>query len=501
MSLRRTIFRPALLAAALILGAGGLASAAPRDDVTIGMGIEPAGLDPTVAAPVAIGQVVWQNVFEGLTRIDETGKVLPQLATSWTMSEDQRTLTFKLRANVRFHNGAPFDSGTAKFSLDRARGEGSTNPQKAFFSVIERVETPDPTTLVVTLAEPSGNLLYWLGWPSSVMVEPGSAETNRTKPVGTGPFRFAEWRPGDRLRLERFDAYWNSEDRPALASATFRFISDPSAQAAALRAGDVDAFPEFGAPELYDGFKDDPKFTQAVGNTELKVVAGLNNRRTPLSDARVRRALMMAVDRKTLIDGAWGGFGTPIGSHYTPNDPGYRDLSAEVPYDPAGAKALLAEAGYPQGFELSIRMPQMSYATRSSEILQAFFAEIGVTLRIVPTEFPAVWVDQVLKGHDFDMTIVAHAEPLDIGIYARPDYYFGYASPEFSKVIHEAERTMDDKARLALYGTAQEILARDLPALFLFVMPKLGLWNADLQGLWRNEPIPANDLTDVRWVR
>jgi peptide/nickel transport system substrate-binding protein len=333
------------------------------------------------------------------------------------------------------------------------------------------------------------------------MVEPGSAETNRSKPVGTGPFRFSEWRPGDRLRLERFEGYWNGEDRPALASATFRFIGDPSAQAAALRAGDVDAFPEFGAPELFDGFKDDPKFTQAVGNTELKVVAGMNNRRAPLNDPRVRRALMMAVDRKTLIEGAVSGFGTPIGSHYTPNDPGYRDLSAEVPYDPAGAKALLAEAGFPDGFEISIRTPQMPYATRSSEILQAFFAEIGVTLRIVPTEFPAVWVDQVLKGHDFDMTIVAHAEPLDIGIYARPDYYFGYGNPDFAKVIRVAERTVDDKARLALYGTAQEMLGRDLPALYLFVMPKLGLWNADLQGLWRNEPIPANDLTDVRWVR
>ncbi|WP_427023555.1 ABC transporter substrate-binding protein [Aureimonas ureilytica] len=501
MRLRRFLLGPTLVALSLAFGSSGFAEAAPRDDVTIGMAIEPSGLDPTIAAPVAIGQVVWQNVFEGLTRIDETGKVLPQLAQSWTMSEDGKTLTFKLRANVRFHNGAAFDSATAKFTLDRARSADSTNPQKAFFSVIDTVETPDPATLMLKLREPSGNLLYWLGWPSSVMVEPKSAATNRTDPVGTGPFRFAEWRAGDRLTLQRFDGYWNAEDKPALAHATFRFISDPTAQSAALKAGDVDAFPEFGAPELYDTFKADPKFEQVVGNTELKVVAGLNNREKPLSDVRVRQALMMAVDRQTLIDGAWGGFGTPIGSHYTPNDPGYIDLTNVLPYDPAKARALLAEAGYPNGFELSIRSPQMSYATRSSEILQAMLAEIGVTLRIVPTEFPAVWVDQVLKGHDFEMTIVAHAEPLDIGIYARPDYYFGFANPEFDKVIGEAQRTVNDKDRLALYGKAQEILARDVPALYLFVMPKLGLWNADLQGLWHNEPIPSNDLTDVRWVR
>ncbi len=497
----RTCVQGLLFGVALSFGLSSAAIGAPREDVVIGMGIEPAGLDPTIAAPVAIGQVVWQNVFEGLTRIDADGKVQPQLAESWAVSEDGRTFTFKLREGVRFHNGAVFDARTAKFTLDRARGETSVNPQKAFFTVIETIEAPDPTTLVLELAAPSGNLPYWLGWPASVMVEPTSAETNRAQPVGTGPFRVMEWRPGDRIRLERSDDYWNATDVPALREATFRFIADPNAQAAALRAGDVDAFPEFGAPELYDGFKDDAAFAQVVGATPLKVVAGLNARREPLGDARVRRALMMAIDREALIEGAWAGLGTPIGSHYSPSDAGYVDLSGEIPYDPEGAKALLAEAGYPDGFALTIRSPQRTYATRSSEILQAFLAEIGVALTIEPVEFPGVWVDQVLKGHDFDMTIVAHAEPLDIGIYARPDYYFGYRNPEFDAAIREAEQAIDEATRLERYGEAQRILARDVPALYLFVMPKLGLWNANLEGLWANEPIPSNDLTDVRWTR
>ncbi len=108
-------------------------------------------------------------------------------------------------------------------------------------------------------------------------------------------------------------------------------------------------------------------------------------------------------------------------------------------------------------------------------------------------------MDQVLKGHDFDLTIVAHAEPLDIGIYARPDYYFGYRSEAFDRANHEAERALDESTRLRHYGEAQEILAKDLPALYLFVSPKLGLWDKRISGLWTNEPIPANDLTDVRW--
>ncbi|WP_182084771.1 ABC transporter substrate-binding protein [Aureimonas sp. ME7] len=491
------ILAGSLLAAATIASP---VRADPKDHLTLAMSIEPSGLDPTVAAPVAIGQVVWQNVFQGLTRIDEAGTVLPQLAREWTASDDGRTITFHLRDDVRFQNGVRFDSATAKFTLDRARGEASTNPQKQFFEVIERIETPDASTLVLHLKERSANLLYWLAWPAAVMVEPGTAETNRAQPVGTGPFRVAEWRPGDKVVLERIDDYWNKDAVPSLGTAEFRFIKDAQAQAAAIRSGSVDAIPEFAAPELYKTFEGSPQLSTVVGHTELKVVAGMNLRRKPFDDPRVRKALMMAVDRTALVEAAWSGYGEPIGSHYTPNDPGFVDLAAKVPYDPDGAKALLAEAGYPDGFTATIRSPQMSYATRSSEILQGFLAEIGVTLNIVPTDFPAVWVDQVLKGHNFDMTIVAHAEPLDIGIYARPDYYFGYRSQAFDAANMAAETAADDAARLAAYGRAQEILAEDLPALYLFAMPKLGLWDRRVKGLWTNEPIPSNDLTDVRWV-
>ena len=142
----------------------------------------------------------------------------------------------------------------------------------------------------------------------------------------------------------------------------------------------------------------------------------------------------------------------------------------------------------------------MAYATRSSEILQAMLADVGVTMTIVPTEFPATWIQQVFLAHDFDMTIVAHAEPLDIAIYARPDYYFGYRNPAFDKAVDDAQRATDPKARDAFYGDAQRLLAQDVPALYLYVIPKLGVWNAKLQGLWTNEPIPANVLAEGKWT-
>ncbi|PXW63203.1 peptide/nickel transport system substrate-binding protein [Chelatococcus asaccharovorans] len=475
------------------------AAFAGRGHVVVGMSVEPQGLDPTAAAPVAIGQVTWQNIYQGLVRIDRDGKVQPQLAEGWTVSPDGLTYTFSLRKGVKFHNGEAFDAATAKFALDRARGAASTNPQKQFFSVIDTVTAQDPATLVVTLKEPAGNLLYWLGWPASVMVEPKSAQSNRTEPVGTGPFKFVRWAKGDRVVLERDANYWNTAKPVQLQRATFRFIGDPQAQAAALRAGDVDAFPEFAAPELYGTFQKDSRFAAVVGNTELKVVAGMNNRIKPFDDKRVRQALMLAVDRPLLIEGAWSGLGQAIGSHYTPNDPGFIDLTGVYPADKARARALLSEAGYPNGFTFTIKVPQMSYARRSAEVLQAMLAEIGVTMTIVPTEFPAKWVSEVMTGHDFDMTIVAHAEPMDIGIYARPDYYFGYRNAAFDATIRRAEQTTDEEARLKLYGEAQTMLAEDVPALYLFVMPKLGIWDKKLKGLWANEPIPSNDLTEVFW--
>ncbi|ARQ08327.1 peptide ABC transporter substrate-binding protein [Rhizobium etli] len=488
----------AALSAGLMMTAMTPAEAA-KTTLNLGMSVEPTGLDPTIAAPVAIGQVTWQNVFEGLVTIDQTGKVQPQLAKSWEISADGLTYTFKLRTGVKFHDGEAFDAPAAKFALDRARGANSVNPQKRFFASIASIETPDAETLVLHLSAPTGSLIYWLGWPASIMVAPKSAETDKVTPIGTGPFKFASWMKGDRVELVRNGDYWNKEASAKLDKVTFRFIADPQAQAAALKSGDLDAFPEFAAPELMSSFDGETRLITKVGNTELKVVAGMNNAKKPFNDKRVRQALMMAIDRQTVIDGAWSGLGTPIGSHYTPNDPGYKDMTGVLPYDVEKAKALLAEAGYPNGFTFTIKSPQMAYAPRSAQVMQAMFAEIGVTMNIEPTEFPAKWVQDVMKDRNFDMTIVAHAEPLDIDIYARDPYYFNYRNPAFDALMKKVQETADPAAQNAVYGEAQEILAEDVPALYLFVMPKLGVWDRKLKGLWENEPIPSNVLSGVYW--
>ncbi|TCL72024.1 ABC transporter substrate-binding protein [Rhizobium sp. BK251] len=496
------IFRQAsfaVVSSAGLLLAGLTQAEAAKTTLALGMSVEPTGLDPTIAAPVAIGQVTWQNVFEGLVAIDENGRIQPQLAKTWNISRDGLIYTFQLQSGVKFHDGEVFDSSTAKFALDRARGADSVNPQKRFFASIASIDTPDSETLILRLSAPTGRLLYWLGWPASVMVGTKSSANDKTTPIGTGPFKFVTWAKGDHVELERNRDYWNKDRQAKLDKVTFRFISDPQAQAAALQSGDLDAFPEFAAPELMSSFEGDPRLTTRIGNTELKVVAGMNNARKPFSDKRVRQALMMAIDRQTLIEGAWSGLGTAIGSHYTPNDPGYQIMTGVLPYDPEQAKELLAEAGYPHGFTFTIKTPQMAYAPRSAQIIQAMLAEVGVTMNIEPTEFPAKWVQDVFTGRDYDMTIVAHAEPLDIDIYSRDPYYFNYNNPAFNDIMKKVQETANTEEQNRLYGEAQRIIAEDVPALYLFVMPKLGVWDKKLKGLWEDEPIPSNVLRDVSW--
>ncbi|WP_230533298.1 ABC transporter substrate-binding protein [Microvirga roseola] len=487
------------LAAALLLTVSFAPAYAAKTSLVVGMPIEPPGLDPTIAAPVAIREVTWANLYEGLVRIDRNGKVQPLLAKSWEVSPDGLTYTFKLQDGVKFHDGTTFDSADVKFAFDRARDPKSTNAQKQIFAPIESIETPDPQTVVIKLKHPSGNFLTYLGWGDAVIVAPETAATNASNPVGTGPFTFKSWTRGDRVELTKNPDYWQ-KDKVQLENVTFRFISDAQAQVAALKAGDVDAFPNLGAPELFAEFQKDPRFKAVAGNTEGETVAGMNNAKKPFDDVRVRRALMHAIDRKALIEGAYSGFGQPIGSFFSPNHPAFVDTTDVIPYDPEKAKALLKEAGYGDGLSISIKAPQMAYASRSAELISAMLSEVGVDLQIIPTEFPAKWIEEVFKNKNYDVTIVSHTEPLDIDIFARDNYYFNYQNPKFKELMAEIARTTDEKERHAKYAEAQKILAEDVPALFLFQLPKLGVWNAKLEGLWENSPVPANDITEVRWT-
>jgi peptide/nickel transport system substrate-binding protein len=485
---------PLALAAGLVMLAG--AAAAQRTDIVVGMQLEPPHLDPTAGAAAAIDEVVYANVFEGLTRFAPDGSILPALAASWEVAPDGLSWAFTLREGVTFHDGTPLTAEDVVFSFDRAMAEDSTNAQKQLFDGINEVTAIDDVTLEIGLDAPKGSLLFNLAWGDAVIVSPATAEGNKANPVGTGPFRFTNWVQGDRVELERNPDYWG--DAPALEKVTFKFIADPTAAFAAMMAGDVDAFPNYPAPENLAQFAADPRFQVLVGSTEGETVLAMNNAREPFGDIRVREAVAHAIDRAAIIEGAMFGYGTPIGSHFAPHHPAYEDLTARSAYDPQRAKVLLAEAGLADGFETTLALPPPSYARRGGEIVAAQLRAVGIEAAIVNMEW-AQWLEQVFKNKDFGLTIVSHTEPMDIGIYARPDYYFGYDDPVMRALIAGVEATADPAEQAAILQAAQERIADRFVNVFLFQYAKTGVADARLQGLWVNSPTQANDMTGVSW--
>ncbi|GGG80905.1 ABC transporter substrate-binding protein [Salipiger pallidus] len=489
----RAILRPAL--AALLLSASPLLAAPPG--LTIALQLEPPHLDPTSAAAGAIDSVLYANVFEGLTRFTETGEIVPGLAERWDISEDGLTYTFHLRDGVTFHDGTTMDAEDVKFTLDRVRADDSQNAQKALYTGISNVTVVDPLTVELMLDAPDGLILFNLAWGDAVIVAPESIDGIQQSPVGTGPFRFDRWATGDRIELLRNDDYWG--EAPALPQATFRFISDPSAAFAAMMAQDIDAFAGFPAPENLQMFEGDPRFQVLSGSTEGETILAMNNGLEPFDDPQVREAVSMAIDRQAIIDGAMFGQGTPIGTHFAPHHPDYVDLTELSPFDAEKAQTLLADAGYPEGFTTTLKLPPPSYARRGGEIIASQLAQIGITAEITNLEW-AQWLEEVFKGKDFGMTIVSHTEPFDIGIYARPDYYFQYDNPELQALMATLSGTTEPAQRSELVRQAQTMIAEDHVNAYLFQLGFATVADARLQGLWVNQPTQATDLTGVSWA-
>ena len=468
-----------------------------QTDITVAIQLEPPNLDPTGGAAQAIDSVLYSNVFEGLTRFDGDGAVVPGLAKDWDISGDGTVYTFNLNSGVTFHDGTSMDAADVKFSLDRARSEDSTNAQKGLFAGITDVTVIDPMIIKVTLDQPNGSFLFNMAWGDAVIVAAESIENIASNPIGTGAFEFSDWVQGDRLELVRNNDYWGT---PAvLETATFRFISDPTAAFAAVMAEDVDVFVGFPAPENLPQFEADSRFQVLVGNTEGETILSTNNKMPPFDNLLVRKAVAHAIDRQAIIDGAMFGYGTPIGTHFAPHNPDYVDLLANSPYDPVKAKAFLAEAGFPDGFTTTLKLPPPSYARRGGEIIASQLRQIGINAEISNLEW-SQWLDEVFKAKDFGLSIVSHTEPMDIGIYANPEYYFQYDNADFQALMVELNATADPAGRTALLAKAQKIISEDYVNGYLFELAVATVAKAGVRGLWVNQPTAAVDLTVVSWA-
>ena len=494
----------AALCAAAVAAPVGASAQTAGGSLVVQVPTEPPGLDLTTNPASAIAAVVFDNVQEGLIKIDRTGKMVPWLAERW-YTTDSKNYTFFLRKGVRFHNGRELKAADVKFALDRAVNPETKHPYRAQYEVIKDVIVKDDFTITVALKDVDATFLYTLARQGSVIYPREAVDTLKSQPIGTGPFTVGEWVRGDRIVLVKNKDYW-VKGLPKLDRVVFRFIPDPNSTLAALKSGDIDVSAFGIGPESVDEFRKDARFQVIVGDTTNDVTLSMNNSKKPYSDKRVRLAITHAINKEEVLKGAMFGHGKILGSNVDPTNPYFVDVSKRVSYDPAKAKKLLAEAGYPNGFDAVFKVaPQYYYTVRSAEIIASQLGKVGIRASIQQIEW-GQWLSTVFclapcQNPDYDMSIIGHAEAWDIGNFARPKYYFRWDNAEFRKLYEDSQVTVDDKKRRALYVKMQEMLADEAPAVWLYMHPRLVIAKKGVTGIWKDQPAPVQDLSEVAWQK
>lgn len=459
-------------------------------EVTIGLQLEPPTLDLTASPAAAIPQVLLYNVYETLVRLQPDGSITPLLAESWDVSDDGLTYTFNLRDGVTFHNGDPLTAADVVFSIENVLKEEEvenddgetelvqTHPFATTYGPIESVTAVDDLTVEVTLSQISANLLFFMTQGQGVVLNQNAIDAIETNPIGTGPFTFGQWNVGDSIVINRNGGYWGE---PALLeTVNFRYINDPNALNTAMLDDQLDILAGVSAPELLSSFEGDARFDVQTGVTYGEIVLSLNGRRAPFDDVRVRQAVSHAIDRQAVVDLAYDGYGEVIGTFSTPLDPWFKDLTGVYPYDPARAQELLDEAGATD-LTLEMVLPPVSYATRSGEIIASQLEQVGISTNITNVEW-GVWLEDVFSNYDFDMSIVAHVEPLDLAQYGNPEYYWGDDSPEVAPLIAQADSEPDEATRNELYAQVLDEITAQAADQWLFVLPALSVIRTGVTG-------------------
>lgn len=497
----RSFLRPAALAlTGALLAAGcsagstaspGGAPGSPDAPLRIGLTAEPANLDFTRTDGAAIPEALLVNVYEGLVALNqETAEVEPLLAESWTVSPDGLTYDFTLREGVTFAGGEAFTADDVKFSIERVQSADWTISLKQGMDVVAGVEVVSPTQARVVLSRPSNSWLFRMTTRIGAMFDPSGVADLANAPVGTGPYTVSEFRRGDALVLTARDDYWG--EHPEVPEIVLQYFDDATAATNALLTDGIDVIGTVQAPEALAQFEGDDRFQVIEGTTNGEVTLAMNNSSGPTSDPRVRRAIAMAIDHEAVLNTAWAGRGTLIDTMVPPTDPWYQPLPDVTPHDPAGARALLAEAGTPNP-SLRFRIANLPYAVAAAQVVQSQLAAVGIDAQIEPLEFPARWLEQVLRNADYDLSIIAHAEPRDISSFGNPGYYWRYDNPEVQRLLAESE-SGNEEQQVAAMQQVGRLIAEDAAADWLFLLPNLIVADADVRGLPRNRIAEAFDL-------
>jgi peptide/nickel transport system substrate-binding protein len=458
-----------------------------KDTLVYGRGGDSTSLDPITTTEGETFKVT-ENIFETLVAFGEQDTTInPGLAEDWEVTEDGLTYTFKLRQGVKFHDGTDFNADAVVFNFNRwMNGDADKFPYYTMFGgyvadeghVIQEVTAVDANTVKFVLKRPQAPFLKNLAMSPFGIASPAAVEQYgeefRKNPVGTGPFKFVEWRENDTITLEKNADYWQ-EGLPKLNKVIFRVIPENTARLNALANGEID---------VMDGLNNSDEAT-VLGNENLQVIErpsmnvgyiGLTNTRKPFDNKLVRQAINHAIDKQSIIDAFYGGKAQPAVNPMPPSISGYNDAIEPYPYDLEKAKALLAEAGYADGFTMDlwampVARPYMPEAMKVAEVIQASLAEIGVTANIQSVDW-ATYLDKATAG-EFDAFMLGWTGDngdADNFLYTLLDKdsigsnnNAHYSSDELHDVLIQAQTEVDEDARNELYKKAQEIIHEDAP--------------------------------------
>ena len=428
--------------------------------VRLTMPSEPDSLDPYIST-ASDTEAVMHNVYEGLVLFNEDGEIIPGLAESWQISDDGLEYTFHLRDDVTFHNGKHFSSEDVAYSYGLLSGLTTGTPLSSRFSIITAIDTPDDYTVTFHLSAANAAFLE----ATRIAVIPSGYIDSATSPVGTGPYKFVEYVPGQRIVLEKNDLYYDSSREGKIERAEVYIMTDESAIVTALQSGQLDMAQVTGM----DAEILERDFTIHSNPQNMVCLFALNNAIPPFNDIRVRQAINYAVNKEDIINGAFDGYATRLDSNFSPVMGLYYNSDVEnyYPYDPAKAKELLAEAGYERGFSFTITVPaNYQQHVSTAQIIAEELKAVGIDARLQLVEWGA-WLEDVYTNGNYETTVVGltgKLDPSEILVRFVSDYsrnFFHYDNSEFDTLIEEAMVESDESERIRLYKECQMILTED----------------------------------------
>lgn len=428
-------------------------------------------LDPHKSVAAGTKEVLF-NIYEGLVKPDEEGNYIDAVAESHSISEDGKVYTFKLRPGVKFHDGTEVTVDDVKYSIERCAGiNGDGTPLVAAFSNVEKVETPDASTVEIFLKEADTEFLAYL----IVAVVPQHCDDLDKTPVGTGPFKYVSRSPQENIVIEKFGEYWDTENQAYLDQVTFKVVGDSNAIVTGLKSGSIDMYPRINSTQAAQ-LADDQDLEIYEGGMNLIQALYLNNGEKPFDDEKVRQALCYAVNRQEVLDMMADGKGTIIGSSMFPAFEKYYmpELVDKYPQDIQKAKELLAEAGYPDGFDMTISVPN-NYQQHidTAQVLVEQLKQVGINAEIQLIEWDS-WLSDVYGERNFQSTVVGIDAAYLSGRALLERFtsdsdknFINYSNPEYDSLYEQVKKSTDESEQIDLYKQMETLLADDAANVYI----------------------------------